>query len=195
MYNGLNHQSFYVRNDIMQNNIEFDGLVETWGGVIMNNKLFGILAIILGLVVMVFPIAGVVAASILTGFVILLIGIWLLLAGVNTWGVSKAAAVLNLIVGILALYIGVDLLLNIYLFSFLAGFLLYLAGVFLIIAGIVSLLAKDRKYALWGGVLGIILGILYIILGTYAFDPLYLGILIGIWLIINGIFLLVEPEE
>ncbi|MDI6644828.1 MAG: DUF308 domain-containing protein [Methanobacteriaceae archaeon] len=159
------------------------------------NKMYGILAIILGLIVMVFPIAGVVAASILTGFLILLIGIWLLLAGVNTWGVSKAAAVLNLIVSILALYIGVDLLLNIYLFSFLAGFLLYIAGIFLIIAGIISLFARERKYALWGGVLGIILGILYIILGTYAFDPIYLGLLIGIWLIINGIFLFLEPEE
>lgn len=159
------------------------------------NKLYGIFAIILGLIVMVFPIAGVVAASILTGFLILLLGIWLLLAGVNTWGVSKAAAVLNLIVGILALYIGVDLLLNIYLFSFLAGFLLYLAGIFLIIAGIVSLFARERKYALWGGFLGIILGILYIILGTYAFDPIYLGLLIGIWLVINGIFLFLEPEE
>ncbi|MGC9516700.1 MAG: DUF308 domain-containing protein [Methanomicrobiales archaeon] len=102
---------------------------------------------------------------------------------------------MNIIVGILALIIGVDLLLNIFLFSFLAGFLLYLAGLFLIIAGIISLLAKDRKNAVWSGVIGIILGILYIILGTYAFDPLYLGILIGIWLVINGIFLLVEPEE
>lgn len=159
------------------------------------NKMYGILAIILGLIVIAFPIAGVVAASILTGFLILLIGIWLLLACANVWSVSKAAAILNLIVGILALYIGVDLLLNIYLFSFLAGFLLYLAGIFLIIAGIVSLFAREKKYALWGGVLGIILGILYIILGTYAFNPIYLGFLIGIWLIINGIFLFLEPEE
>ncbi|AXV38123.1 MAG: DUF308 domain-containing protein [Methanobacteriaceae archaeon] len=161
----------------------------------MNNKLFGILAIILGLIVIAFPIAGVVAASILTGFIILLIGIWLLLAGINVWSDSKAAAALNLIVGIIALVIGVDLLLNILLFSFLAGFLLYLAGIFLIISGIVSLFARERKYALWGGVISIILGILYIILGTYAFDPLYLGILIGLWLVINGIFLFVEPEE
>ncbi|MGC9516701.1 MAG: DUF308 domain-containing protein [Methanomicrobiales archaeon] len=53
----------------------------------MSNKLFGILAIILGLIVIAFPVAGVVAASILTGFVILFIGIWLLLAGINV-GVS-----------------------------------------------------------------------------------------------------------
>ena len=48
-----------------------------------------------------------------------------------------------------------------------------------------------RKYA-WAGVLGIVLGIIYIILGAFAFNPVNLGILIGLWLIITGIFKMFE---
>ncbi len=63
----------------------------------------------------------------------------------------------------------------------------------MIIAGVFALASRNEfKNATWAGVLGIILGILYIILGTFAFDPIYLGILIGIWLVISGILALFE---
>jgi cobalamin synthase len=59
----------------------------------------------------------------------------------------------------------------------------------MIIAGVIGLLGGlEAKYRVWGGVLGIILGIIYIILGTLAFDPIYLGFIIGIWLFLTGIF-------
>jgi len=48
-----------------------------------------------------------------------------------------------------------------------------------------------RKMA-WAGILGIVLGIIYLILGVFAFSPVNLGFLIGIWLVITGIFKLVE---
>jgi len=38
------------------------------------------------------------------------------------------------------------------------------------------------------------MGIIYIILGLYALDPLYLAIIIGIWLIISGIFEIFKPS-
>ena len=162
----------------------------------MKNVVVGALAIIIGLIVMAFPLLGVIAASIISGFLVLSLGIWLLIAGISEIGTSKAAGILNLIVGILAVILGFGLIFSPYLFSFLAGFLLYLAGIFLIVAGIIALLVgMEKKYSLWGGVLGIILGILYIILGTYAFHPVYLGILIGVWLVITGIFKLFEKDE
>jgi uncharacterized membrane protein HdeD (DUF308 family) len=37
------------------------------------------------------------------------------------------------------------------------------------------------------------MGILYIIVGLYAFNPLYLALLIGLWLILSGIFLVFSP--
>jgi uncharacterized membrane protein HdeD (DUF308 family) len=159
----------------------------------MKNVVMGLLAIILGIIVCVFPLAGLVAASVLTGFVVLMIAIWLLVVGGSQMEVSKTSGILNLILGIIVLIVGIGLIFSPALFAFLAGFLLYLAGIFMIIAGIIALLSRDEfKNATWAGVLGIILGILYIILGTFAFDPIYLGVLIGIWLILSGILALFE---
>jgi membrane protein HdeD len=159
----------------------------------MKNVVMGILAIILGLIVLAFPLAGLVAASVLTGFVVLMIAIWLLIVGGSQMEVSKTAGILNLILGIIVLIVGIGLIFSPALFAFLAGFLLYLAGFFLIIAGIIALFSRNEfKNATWAGILGIILGILYIILGTFAFDPIYLGFLIGIWLILSGILALFE---
>jgi len=159
----------------------------------MKNVVVGLLAIILGLIVLAFPLAGLVAASVLTGFVILMIAIWLLIVGGSQLEISKTAGILNLVLGIIVLIIGIGLIFSPALFAFLAGFLLYLAGIFMIIAGIIALASRNEfKNATWAGVLGIILGILYIILGTFAFDPIYLGVLIGIWLVISGILALFE---
>ena len=63
----------------------------------------------------------------------------------------------------------------------------------MIAAGVIALLSRSAyKNATWAGILGIVLGLLYILLGTLAFDPVYLGILIGVWLIINGVLALFE---
>lgn len=153
----------------------------------------GLLAIILGIIVLAFPMVGVIAASVITGFAVLMIAIWLLVMSISQMEVSKIAGILNLILGIIVLILGIGLIFNPALFSFLAAFVLYLAGIFLILAGIISLAARSEyKFAAWGGVIGIVLGIIYIILGTYAFNPIYLGFLIGIWLVINGILLFFE---
>jgi len=159
----------------------------------MKNVVMGLLAIILGLIVLAFPLAGLVAASVLTGFVVLMIAIWLLIVGGSQMEVSKTAGILNLILGIIVLVVGIGLIFSPTLFAFLTGFLLYLAGFFLIIAGIIALVSRNEyKNATWTGILGIVLGVLYIILGTLALDPMYLGILIGLWLILSGVLALFE---
>lgn len=155
----------------------------------MRNSIMGILAIILGILIMVFPVAGVVAASFVAGFAVIMLAIWFLIAGVAELQVSRLVGVLLVILGIIALIIGFGLVFNPALFAFLTGIILYLAGILMIIAGIISLLGGlDARYRVWGGVLGIVLGVIYIILGTFAFDPIYLGFLIGIWLLLTGIF-------
>ncbi|HOI39136.1 MAG TPA: DUF308 domain-containing protein [Methanobacterium sp.] len=159
----------------------------------MKNPVLAILAIVLGLLVMVFPLGGLVAASLLTGFVVLMIAIWLLIVGASQMEISKTSGILNVILGIIVLIVGIGLIFSPALFAFLTGFLLYLVGIFMIAAGVIALLSRSEyKNATWAGILGIVLGLLYIILGTLAFDPIYLGILIGAWLIINGVLSLLE---
>ena len=40
--------------------------------------------------------------------------------------------------------------------------------------------------------MGVVLGLLYIIIGTYIASPVILGALIGIWLVISGILKLMD---
>jgi uncharacterized membrane protein HdeD (DUF308 family) len=147
-----------------------------------NNVLMGILAIILGLLVIIFPIFSVFTASVMAGFAIMLLGIWLVAQSFGTWGTSKGASI-GLFGSVLA-------------FSFLVSFWLYFAGFFLIISGIMSFFVKEGTTGKGIGGIGIILGILYMILASYAWNPYYLALLIGIWLIIDGIALFfVSPSD
>lgn len=152
-----------------------------------NNVLLGILAIILGILVMAFPLFSVFSASVLAGLAIIFLGIWLLSQSFGTWGKSKAASIAYLILGLIAVIGGIGLFGDVLAMSFLASFWLYFAGFFLIVSGIMSFFTQEGTPGKGVGGLGIILGILYIILGAYAWNPLYLAFLIGFWLIIQGI--------
>lgn len=154
-----------------------------------NNALLGILAIILGILVMAFPLISVFTASVLAGFGILFLGIWLLTQSFGVWHVNKGTAVADLILGLLAIIVGIGLFGDILAFSFLASFWLFFAGFFLIISGISSLATREGTGGKGVGGIGVILGILYIILASYAWDPFYLALIIGIWLIVDGIAL------
>jgi membrane protein HdeD len=158
-----------------------------------SNVLTGILAIILGLLIMAFPLFSVFTLSVLTGFGIILIGIWLLAMAYETWANSKGMSILALILGIIGIIVGIGLFGSILAFSILVGLVIYIGGLFLIIAGIVALISGKGAAGRWGGLLGIILGILYLIIGIYALNPLYLAWLIGIFLVLTGIFQIFLP--
>ena len=77
------------------------------------------------------------------------------------------------------------------LFSVVAAVFVFIAGLFLIISGIVALATRVGGN-IWTGLIAIILGIIYLIVAIYVANPLYLGILIGLWLLITGILMLVQ---
>jgi uncharacterized membrane protein HdeD (DUF308 family) len=158
------------------------------------NILLGLLAIILGIVVMAFPLISVFTVSVLAGLGILILGIWFIVQAFAIWEGSKAASIAYLILGIIAIIAGIGLVGNILAFSFLASFVLYIAGFFLLISGILTLFSGEGTPVKGLGGLGIILGILYIILGMYAWNPVYLAWLIGLWLIFSGIFQFFAPS-
>jgi uncharacterized membrane protein HdeD (DUF308 family) len=161
-----------------------------------SNVLLGVLAIILGILVIAFPLFSVFTLSVMAGLAIIFLGIWLIMQSFGTWSASKAASIAYLILGIIGIFVGIGLFGHILAFSALASFLLYFAGFFLLISGIMSLFVKEGTMGKGVGGLGIVLGILYIILAYYAFNPYYLAVLIGIWLIIDGITLFfVSPSE
>ncbi len=161
------------------------------------NVLMGIMAIILGIVVIAFPYISIFTFSVLAGIGILILGIWFILQTSRTWEASKVASIAYLILGLIAIVVGIGMMGNIYAFSFLASFIIYLAGFLLLFSGILTLFNGEGRAGKSIGVIGIILGILTLIIGIFALNPYYLAIIIGIWLIFDGIglFLVKSSEE
>jgi uncharacterized membrane protein HdeD (DUF308 family) len=159
------------------------------------NVLFGILAILLGLLVGAFPLISVFLVSDIVAIGLIFIGIWLLAQSIESWSTSKGLSIAALIVGILGIIVGIGLFGKIVAFSIFIGMLIYIGGFFLIISGILALVSGKGNAGRWGGLLGIILGILYIIVGLYALNPIYLAFLISLWLILTGIFMIFTPAE
>lgn len=152
-----------------------------------------IIAIILGILIIAFPMLGVIAASDILGLSVLLLAIFLLANGVSEVEYNTTRGLINTILGILMLIISLGLIFNPNIFAFLTALTIYLAGIFLIIIGLIIIVGnRDNKYGFWMGILGIVLGVIYIILGTYINNPLILGSLIGIWLLVTGVLNLLD---
>lgn len=154
----------------------------------MKNKSIGILAIILGIIIIAFPMLGVIGTSSLFGLSTLLISIVVLMTGISIMDYNKYGSIFYYFIGVIMLIISLIIIFNPHYFSILAAIILYLAGIFIMIIGLVALINnRQAHYGFYIGVAGIVLGIIYIIVGTYIADPLILGTLIGIWLIITGV--------
>jgi uncharacterized membrane protein HdeD (DUF308 family) len=157
----------------------------------MDTKISGLILIILGLIVIAFPLLGIIPFSLLLGFSVLFLGIGLLVAGLIGMRASAAMGIVELILGIIAIIIGIGIIINPAIFSFLVALLIYIAGIFLIIVGIMALFAKAGGNK-WAGFVPIVIGLIYIIVGSIVANPFYLGALIGLWLLITGIFMLLQ---
>ncbi len=164
------------------------------GGKNMQKMGSAIILIILGLIVLAFPVLGLVPAAILTGFLVLFLGLGLLLGGIIEMGESAGLGILEIILGIIALILGIGFIFDPALFAFVAGLIVYLVGIFLIIVGLIGIISKSGN-SRWSGVIALIIGILYIVLGKLvATNPVVLGILIGLWLLIVGIMMLFQRD-
>ena len=152
-----------------------------------------IIAIILGIIIIAFTMLGVIGAADILGLSVLLLAVFLLTNGVSEVEYNATRGLLNTILGIIMLIISLGLIFNPNIFAFLTALTIYLAGIFLIIIGLIIIVGnRDNKYGFWMGILGILLGVIYIIIGTYINNPIILGSLIGIWLLVTGVLNLLD---
>ena len=159
----------------------------------MKSKFVSLLAILLGLIIIIFPAMGVIGVSSLIGLSVLLVSIYLLVVGVAIIDYNTSGSIIDLILGMTLLFLSICLIFNPALLGFLTEISLYLAGIMLIIVGLASLINnRTSRYGFYIGIAGIILGVLYIIIGTYVSNPIILGSLIGVWLIISGVLKLMD---
>lgn len=159
----------------------------------MKTKFISLLSIIFGLIIIIFPIMGLIGVSSLISLSVLLISIYLLVVGVSIIDYNKSGSVLDLTLGIILLLLSIGLIFNPALLGFLAEITLYLAGIMLIVVGLVSLINnRNSRFGFYIGIAGVVLGLLYIIIGTYIANPIILGTLIGIWLVITGVLKILD---
>ena len=155
----------------------------------MKTKFISLLAIILGLLIIIFPVMGIVGVNGLISLSVLLVSIYLLIVGTSI----KTGAILNLLLGLILLLLSIFLIYNPAFLGVIAGLTLYIAGIMLIVVGLVSLINnRSTRYGFYIGIAGVVLGLLYLIIGTFITDPIVLGTLIGAWLVISGILKLMD---
>jgi len=104
-----------------------------------SNMILGFLAIILGILVVAFPLISVFTASIIAGLGIMFLGIWLLLQSYDAAIKSIGKALLLLLIGIIGIVAGIGIMGKMVAFGILASFGMYIAGIFLIMAGAISM--------------------------------------------------------
>ncbi len=154
----------------------------------MKKELMSIISVILGIIVIAFPLLGYIKNEAIVGLSILLMSIYLLLCGVSQADYDKYISTINTILGFILLILSFSFIFNQNLMGSLTGLSPYLGGIFLIIIGLIQIISnRDNKYGFYKGIGGIVLGLIYIIIVTYMTNPFILGLIIGIWLITCGI--------
>jgi len=157
----------------------------------MHIKESGLILIILGLIVLAFPVLGVIPFSLITGIIVSLLGIGLMIAGFLTD--ETTVRILAITIGIIALILGMGFIVSPGLFSFVAALFVFIAGLFLIVMGIATLTGKfggDNR----SGIVSLILGLIYLLIATFISDPAVLGTLVGLWLLITGFLMLFQKD-
>ena len=155
-------------------------------------RIAGILSIVLGLIFIIFPMFSAGLVSVIVGLSLLFFGISAAFLGWNMRNeVENISSLIILAIGIIAIIFGFLFIFYIDALSFLIGLQFYIVGFIMIVFGIAGLLSKVSRTSIFSSVLVLIMGILAIAIAIFTIEqPIYIAIIIGVALIIEGIFLL-----
>ena len=157
------------------------------------NKTAGILSIILGIIFILFPMFSSEVVSIIVGLSLLFFGISAAFMGWNMRSSFDTFSIIAIIIGIIAVIFGFLFLFYIDALSFLIGIQFYIVGFIMIVFGITGLVSKMTRVSTFSSVLVLLMGIVLIALAAFALsEPIYIAIIIGIVLIIEGIGLILD---
>ena len=149
----------------------------------------GILSIILGLIFIIFPMFSIGLVSLIVGLSLLFFGISAIFLGWNMRdGAYDIFPMITIIIGVIAVIFGFLFLFYIETLPFLMGIQFYIVGFIMIVFGIAGLLAHTSRVPTFSSVLVLIMGIAAIAIAIFTVEqPIYIAIIIGIVLIIEGI--------
>ena len=152
------------------------------------NRSAGILSIILGIIFIIFPMFSAELVSIIVGLSLLFFGISSVFMGWNMRSYRDNSSTVFIVTGIIAVIFGFLFLFYIDALSFLTGLSFYIVGFIMIVFGIAGLMSRSENISTFASVLVLIMGILAIALAVFAMaQPIYIAMIIGIVLIIEGV--------
>ena len=153
----------------------------------------GILSVVLGLIFIIFPMFSAELVSIIVGLSLLFFGIPAAFMGFNMRKQTGYFGIAILIIGIIAIIFGFLFIFYIDALSFLIGLQFYIVGFIMIVFGITGLISKMTRFSTFTSLLILLMGIVAIALAAFAASqPIYIAIIIGVVLIIEGIAMILE---
>lgn len=159
----------------------------------MLKKWMGLLSVILGIVFLVSPISGVTAITILTGLLLSGLGVWMLANAIMARKYMEVG-ILWMIFAVITLAVGLMLVFRVFLINQLAGVWLYVTGILLLVAAILILAADSQSYLKRNaGIISAILGVIYILMGALSFSAVFVGVAVGLILVVYGVAVLRSP--
>jgi uncharacterized membrane protein HdeD (DUF308 family) len=165
-------------------------MADHWGLLL----LLGILSIVLGVLVIIYPEATVVTVAIFFAAWLFVSGIFYVISAFSSHG-DTGSRVLTAVLGVLSVIVGFALLRSPFQS---VEVLIFVIGVFWVAQGILTLITafsrqQGRGWALFIGILGIIAGIIVL---QYPIDSAYtLAVIGGIWIIILGVMQIVAAFQ
>lgn len=153
----------------------------------MKNMILGIVAIILAVVMITAPVVGLATLGLISGLLILGVGVWLAVLGFNERK-SNDLWLFPLILGLIGILIGLTFLFNTSWIINLGFWAYIITGILLLLTGVIALFVGERQtYKVYAGIFGLVFGLLFVFVGYYNVNPNILGFLVGIGLLVYGV--------
>lgn len=156
------------------------------------NKGAGIFAIILGLILIIFPMISTEIISIIVGVSLIIGGISAISSGAAL-GFRNGISILVILIGFIMAILGFLFLFYIETLSVLVSLQFYIVGFLMLILGILGLVSHVNKASTISSALVTLFGVILIILAAFAMaQPIFVAIFLGVSLIIQGIALMIS---
>ena len=96
-------------------------------------------------------------------------------------------------IGAITVLLGIGFIFFFDALSFLVGFQFYIIGFIMIAFGITGLISRFSKISAFSSIIVLIMGVVLIALGAFAVkEPIFIAIIIGVVLIIEGVSFLLH---
>lgn len=153
----------------------------------------GLLYMVLGLMLIIFPMFSSAVISVIIGFALVCFGMATMSLGfVFGEEFENIYSYLTILIGFISLLFGIMFMFFLNALTFLASLQFYIVGIIMMAYGLVGFLyLSEKKYTIYSLII-LILGILTVVVAAFlASQPILIAILIGITLIVEGAFFIV----